>query len=89
MKRIVICSDGTWSTPDRESPTNVTRMAASMESLRARGGGEEATQQAGRLRRQSQIHLQEAGRRLRHDDRVRIRPGERPPRRGWPVFGRD
>ena len=22
-------------------------------------------------------------------DRVRIRPGERPPRRGWPVFGRD
>ena len=47
MKRIVICSDGTWSTPDRESPTNVTRMAASMESLRARGGGEEATRQAG------------------------------------------
>ena len=27
MKRIVICSDGTWSTPDRELPTNVTRMA--------------------------------------------------------------
>ena len=27
MKRIVICSDGTWSTPDREFPTNVTRLA--------------------------------------------------------------
>ena len=27
MKRIVICSDGTWSTPDRELPTNATRMA--------------------------------------------------------------
>ncbi len=27
MKRIVICSDGTWGTPDQESPTNVTRMA--------------------------------------------------------------
>lgn len=27
MKRIVICSDGTWSTPDQESYTNVTRVA--------------------------------------------------------------
>ena len=27
MKRIVICSDGTWSAPDRELTTNVTRMA--------------------------------------------------------------
>lgn len=27
MKRIVICSDGTWNTPDREAPTSVTRMA--------------------------------------------------------------
>ena len=27
MKRIVVCSDGTWSVPDKERPTNVTRMA--------------------------------------------------------------
>ena len=27
MKRIVICSDGTWNTPDTERPTNVTRIA--------------------------------------------------------------
>ena len=27
MKRIVICSDGTWNTPDLEAPTSVTRMA--------------------------------------------------------------
>ena len=27
MKRIVICSNGTWGTLDRERPTNVTRMA--------------------------------------------------------------
>ena len=27
MKRIVICSDGTWGTPDQELPSNVTRLA--------------------------------------------------------------
>ncbi len=27
MKRIVICSDGTWNTPDQESPSNVTETA--------------------------------------------------------------
>ena len=27
MKRIVICSDGTWNTPDQELPSNVTRLA--------------------------------------------------------------
>ena len=27
MKRLVICSDGTWNTPDAERPTNVTRVA--------------------------------------------------------------
>ncbi len=27
MKRIVICSDGTWSTPEQESPTNVALVA--------------------------------------------------------------
>ena len=27
MKRIVVCSDGTWGTPDQELPSNVTRLA--------------------------------------------------------------
>ncbi len=27
MKRIVICSDGTWNTPGQPAPTNVTRLA--------------------------------------------------------------
>ena len=27
MKRIIICSDGTWNTPDQESPSNVTEIA--------------------------------------------------------------
>lgn len=27
MKRLVVCCDGTWNTPEMESPTNVVRMA--------------------------------------------------------------
>ena len=30
MKRIIVCSDGTWNTPDQELPSNVTRLARSV-----------------------------------------------------------
>jgi len=42
MKRIVLCCDGTWSTPDQEAdgtptPTNVTRIAAAVADRDAAG----------------------------------------------------
>lgn len=37
MKRLVVCCDGTWNTPEMESPTNVVRMAQAVNT-RGRDG---------------------------------------------------
>lgn len=31
MKRLIVCRDGTWNTPEIASPTNVVRMAQAIE----------------------------------------------------------
>ncbi|HET6501985.1 MAG TPA: DUF2235 domain-containing protein [Amycolatopsis sp.] len=36
-KKIVVCCDGTWSTPDQKAPTNVTRMAKAVLPTDAAG----------------------------------------------------
>lgn len=37
MKRLVVCCDGSWNTPEMESPTNVVRLARSVRSRDANG----------------------------------------------------
>jgi uncharacterized protein (DUF2235 family) len=36
-KRLVICCDGTWNTPDQQSPTNVTKIALAVATTDDRG----------------------------------------------------
>ena len=40
-KRIVVCSDGTWNTPDRPSPTNVVKMARAVLPTASDGTAQE------------------------------------------------
>ena len=37
MKRLVVCCDGTWNTPEMESPTNVVRLARAVRQRDANG----------------------------------------------------
>ena len=37
MKRLVVCCDGSWNTPEMESPTNVVRLASAVRSRDADG----------------------------------------------------
>jgi hypothetical protein len=37
MRRLVICCDGTWNTPDQPSPTNVVKLARAVRPMDERG----------------------------------------------------
>ena len=37
-KRLVLCCDGTWNSPDQKSPTNVTKLALAIAPVDAMGG---------------------------------------------------
>ena len=37
MKRLVVCCDGSWNTPEMESPTNVVRLASAVRTRDAAG----------------------------------------------------
>ena len=37
MKRLVVCCDGSWNTPEMESPTNVVRLASAVRNRTADG----------------------------------------------------
>ena len=45
MRRLIICADGTWNTPDKSkggvlTPTNVTKMARAICAVDDRGGSQ-------------------------------------------------
>ena len=37
MKRLIVCCDGSWNTPEMESPTNVVRLASALRNRTADG----------------------------------------------------
>ena len=41
MKRLVVCCDGTWNKPDNETITNIEKIARTVQSDRARSGGDQ------------------------------------------------
>jgi len=40
MRRLVICCDGTWNTPDQPSPTNVVKFARAVRTIDEKGVGQ-------------------------------------------------